>query len=136
MATGMGDDRPPGLGSSIRLLPWQVQVGVSVLLLGMFVATLAMFPTLQGTLPMLFVFLVAGLPLGLSGLRVRRTQLLEASERARAEAEMDDLRRVVAEAAERGGVTHRTLSKRGYTSPKIRRWIALECGVVLPDRDV
>lgn len=136
MAIGMEDDRPPGFGSSIRLLPWQVQVGVSVLLLGMFVATLAMFPTLQGTLPMLFVFLVAGLPLGLSGLGVRRTQLLEASERARAEAEMDDLRRVVAEAAERGGVTHRTLSKRGYTSPKIRRWIALECGVVLPDRDV
>ena len=71
----------------------------------------------------------------LDGLGVRRSQLLEASERARAEAEMDDLRRVVAEAAERGGVTHRTLSKRGYTSPKIRRWIALECGVVLPDRD-
>ena len=136
MATGMEDDRPPGFGSSIRLLPWQVQVGVSILLLGMFVATLAMFPTLQGTLPMLFAFLVAGLPLGLSGLGVRRTQLLEASERARAEAEMDDLRRVVAEAAERGGVTHRTLSKRGYTSPKIRRWIGLECGVVLPDRDV
>lgn len=135
MSSGIEDGRPPGFGSSIRLLPWQVQVGVSMLLLGMFVATLAMYPALQGAVPMLFVFLVAGLPLGLSGLGVRRTQLLESSERARAETEMDDLRRVVAEAAERGGVTHRTLSKRGYTSQKIRRWIALECGVVLPERD-
>ena len=136
MATGMEDDRPPGFGSSIRLLPWQAQVGVSALLLVMFVATLAMSTTLQGLLPMLFVLLVVGVPLGLSGLGVRRAQLLEASERARAEAEMDDLRRAVAEAEGRGGVTHRTLSKRGYTSPKIRRWIGLECGVVLPDRDV
>ena len=136
MTSGIEGGRPPGFGGSIRLLPWQAQIGVSVLLLVMLVATLTLYPTLQGAVPMLFLFLVAGLPLGLSGLGVRRTQLLEASERARAEAEMDDLRRVVAEAAERGGVTHRTLSKRGYTSQKIRRWIALECGVVLPERDV
>jgi len=136
MVSGIADGKPPGFGGSIRLLPWQAQVGLSALLLGMFVATLAMSTTLQGLLPMLFVLLVVGVPLGLSGLGVRRTQLLEASERARAEAEMGDLRRAVAEAEGRGGVTHRTLSKRGYTSPKIRRWIALECGVVLPEREL
>ena len=79
-------DDPPGFGGTIRLLPWQVQVGVAALLLGMSLVTLTMYPTLQGLLPMLFVFLVVGVPLGVSGLRVRRTQLLEASERARAEA--------------------------------------------------
>ena len=136
MTTHDERDRPPGFGASIRLLPWQAQVGVAALLLAMCVVTMVMTGSSEGLLPMLFVFLVAGVPLGLSGLAVRRTQLLEASERARAEAEMDDLRRAVAEAAERGGVTHRMLSKRGYTSPKIRHWIALECGVVLPDRDV
>ena len=76
-----------------------------------------------------------GVPLGVSGLRVRRTQLVEASERARAEAELEDLRLELESAKGRGGVTHRTLSKLGYTSAKIRRWIALECGVVLPERE-
>ena len=136
MAAHTESGRPPGFGSTIRLLPWQAQVGVSALLLGMSVATLALVPAVQGIVPMLFVFLVAGVPLGLSGLGVRRAQRLEASERARAEAEMDDLRRAVADAQARGGVTHRTLGKRGYTSPKIRRWIALECGVVLPEREI
>lgn len=136
MAAPFQDDKPPGFGSTIRLLPWQAQVGASALVLGMAVATVALVPTTQGIIPMLIVLLVAGVPLGLSGLGVRRTQRLEASERARAEAELDDLRRAVADAQARGGVTHRTLGKRGYTSPKIRRWIALECGVVLPERDI
>ena len=98
--------------------------------------TMVMMRSVQGLLPMLFVLLVVGVPLAWSGLRVRRTQLLEASERARAEAEMADLQREVEAAKGRGGVTHRMLAKRGYTSPKIRRWIALECGVVLPDREL
>jgi len=135
VGAGTEHGKPPGFGGTIRLLPWQAQVGVAALMLAGLLATLAAYPTWEGVVPMLALFLIVGLPLGLSGLGVRRTQLLEASERARAEAELDDLRRVVAEAAERGGVTHRTLSKRGYTSPKIRRWIALECGVVLPDRE-
>lgn len=125
----------PGFGGAIRLLPWQAQVGVAAMLLGMSLVTLTMYPTLQGLLPMLFVFLVVGVPLGVSGLRVRRTQLLEASERARAEAELEDLRLELESAKGRGGVTHRTLSKLGYTSAKIRRWIALECGVILPERE-
>ena len=100
MTTQEERDRPPGFGASIRLLPWQAQVGVAALLLAMCVVTMVMTGSSEGLLPMLFVFLVAGVPLGLSGLAVRRTQLLEASERARAEAEMDDLRRAVAEAAD------------------------------------
>ena len=136
MATHQAHDRPPGFGGTIRLLPWQAQVGVAALLLAMSVVTMVMMRSVQGLLPMLFVLLVVGVPLAWSGLRVRRTQLLEASERARAEAEMADLQREVEAAKGRGGVTHRMLAKRGYTSPKIRRWIALECGVVLPDREL
>ena len=48
---------------------------------------------------------------------------------------MERLRLEVESAKGLGGVTHRTLSKLGYTSAKIRRWIALECGVILPERD-
>ena len=61
--------------------------------------------------------------------------LLREERGARAEAELDELRALVLEAVEQARAVERMLTKRGYTSAKVRRWIALECGVVLPRRD-
>jgi hypothetical protein len=117
---------------TIRLLPWQVQLATAALVLAMGFGAIAMFPSSPGALLMLVVSLVTGVPLWFSGFGVRSARLLEAFERARAEGEMAALQQAVDEAQARGSGVDRMLLKRGYSSEKIRRWIALECDVVLP----
>ena len=127
------EGRSPGFFDAIRLLPWAAQLASAALILAMAVVAVVWFPS-GGALLMLVVSLVCGLPLAASGLSLRRTQQLYSAERSRAEGEMVALRRALEEAEARGGATHLTLSQRGYSSAKVRRWIARECGVVLPER--
>lgn len=77
------------------------------------------------------VSVALGLPLLVLGLSDRRAGRLEAAERARAEAELPALRAVVATAVQDRQNVARVLRQRGYTNAAVRRWIALECGVVL-----
>jgi hypothetical protein len=73
-----------------------------------------------------------GVPLLLRGMQERGWQRLEAAELERARSDLPALRIDIAEAqADRRGVD-RLLRDRGYTTEKARRWIALECDIVLP----
>ncbi len=120
---------------SILLLPPVVQLLTAGLTLTMGVAAVWMFPSSAGAWTLLAVFAALGSSLGLRALKLLDEQKLEARERARAEAELDELRALVLEAVEQARAVERVLTRRGYTSAKVRRWIALECGVVLPRRD-
>lgn len=82
-----------------------------------------------------FVLLGAGVAIGVplvwSGWSAQREQEVERTERARAEVDLPYLRDFVAAAVKEHRNVARLLRERGYTSDKVRRWIALECGVVL-----
>ena len=135
--------RIPGLFEQLSLLPPTVQIGASLLMLAMGAGAIAMMPGGFGAIEILDLFgcliLVAiaaaiGIPLGLQGLRLRRERRVEAEEMERAKAEVHELRLLVEEAVERQRGVERVLMKQGFTSAKVRRWIALECDIVLPDR--
>ena len=130
-----GGVEPPGMFDSILLLPPVVQLLAAGLALAMGAAAVWMFPSSPGTWTLFVGCAALGVPLGLRGLKLLDEQKLEARERARAEAELDELRALVLEAVEQARAVERMLTKRGYTSAKVRRWIALECGVVFPRRD-
>ena len=72
-----------------------------------------------------------GVPMLVSAFADRRHRRLDAAERARAEAELPALKQAIAEAVAARHNVGRLLRLRGYSSPRVRRWIALECGVVL-----
>ena len=126
--------QPPGFVNSIQLLPWRAQVGAAALVLATGFVPFAKVPSSLGALGLFAVALAASLPLGWSGLNVRRAKLVDAAERARAEAELEELRGAVEAARARGAAIDRLLRKRGYTSVRVRRWIAREVDVVSPER--
>jgi hypothetical protein len=71
------------------------------------------------------------LPLFRSGVSAKRRLAAEAAELARGMAELAELRPLVAAAVAAGKHVGRLLEQRGYTSAKVRRKLALECGVIL-----
>ena len=73
-----------------------------------------------------------GVPLLTEGVRDARRRAAERLELARARAELDAIRPGVHEAVRRRRDVGELLRRLGYTTSKARRWIALECDVVLP----
>lgn len=109
--------------------PW-VRIAAGAGMLAMGSAGIVMVQGFAG-LVLLGTTAAVGLPLLLSGLADRRTQAHEREERARAEVDLPYLKDAVGAAVQQKQDVARLLRKRGYTSDKVRRWIALECGVVL-----
>lgn len=81
---------------------------------------------------LLLLTAAVGVPLLLSGLGDRRRQRIAALERLRAERELPELRALLVAARQQGRSVFGLLRQRGYTSDVVCRWIALECGIVLP----
>lgn len=126
--------QPPGFVGSIQLLPWRAQVDAAALVLATGLVPFAKLPSSLGALGLFAVALAASVPLGWSGLSARRAELVDAAERERALAEIDELRGAIEAARARGAAIDRVLTKRGYTSARIRRWIAREVCAASPKR--
>jgi len=129
---GVVPSRPiPGLLATLEVLPWQVRLVTGALLLAMGVAGILLGSTFYS-----FVLLGAGvmfgLPLLLGALGDRRRSQQAAAELVRARAELAELRDVVLRARADRRSVGALLRERGYESLAVQRWIARECGVVLP----
>jgi hypothetical protein len=104
--------------------PWvRITTGALMLALG---GPLLAFGSLAGFLGL------AGLPLLCDGWRDAHHRRTDAAELARARVELEAIRPGVRDAVQRRRDVDRLLRDLGYTSAKARRWIALECDVVLP----
>jgi hypothetical protein len=127
---------PPGSGGrqglleQLLVLPPTVKLvaGAFMLLLG--VVGMCMMPSVYSFV-LLGLGVALGVPLLLAGRSERRQQGLDAVERLRAEGELAELRLAITAAVERKHNVGRILRERGYSSARVRRWIALECGIVL-----
>lgn len=122
----------PRLLEQLLMLPPTARIAAGALMLGMGLVSICMLVALA-SLVLLGLGVSVGLPLVISGLLAKRQRAVEDAERQRAEAELPELRKLIAAAvAARQGVS-RLLRQRGYQSARVRRWIALECDVVLRD---
>ena len=115
-------------------MPWRAQVGAAALVLAMGLVPFAGMQLSPGAFGLFAVALAASAPLGWSGLSARRAERVDAAERARADAELEELRGAVEAARGRGAAIDRMLIKRGYTSARVRRWIAREACAAPPRR--
>lgn len=127
---------PPGLGllDGILVLPAKAKLLVGIVMLAMGAVGIALDRT-PYSFGLLGATLVFGVPLLVSGRRGLQAERIEHAERARAETELPALRDAVAAAVAQRHSVGRLLRQRGYTSAKVRRWIALECDVVLARTD-
>ena len=121
---------PVGGVHSLLVLPASAKIGAGILMLALGIGGIAMG---VGLYSLVLLGLGAGMggPLLWSGLAVRKAQRLDDAERRRAEAALPALREVIAAAVAQKQNAGRVLRERGYERPRVRRWIALECGVVL-----
>ncbi|MEZ6038434.1 MAG: hypothetical protein R3F29_13205 [Planctomycetota bacterium] len=122
----------PSLLAQLMVLPPWVRMVTGVGIVGMAAVVLVNYGvSFYGALFLGFGALL-GVPLSWSGVHDWREQHLERDERARAAAELSVLREELDGLREDKRGVERFLLERGYRSAKVRRWIALECGVVLP----
>ena len=132
---GRRDIPNPGMPSvfqQLSVMPPAVKAFVGPLMAGMGIVAVVMIPDSVYSWVLLVVGGLIGIPLGWHGVVERREQKLIAAELERAQQELETLRLELEQvAADKRGV-ERFLMDRGYTTAKARRWIALECGVVLP----
>lgn len=126
-----GATRPSLLAQLMVLPPW-VRMATGTGIVGMATVVLSQYGiSYYGVLFFGFGALL-GVPLSWSGIHDWREQHRERLERARATAELPTLRDELEGLREDKRGVERFLLERGYRSAKVRRWIALECGVVLP----
>lgn len=122
----------PSLAEQLAMLSPVGKIVGGVLMFGLGAAGFAIGSASLGNLILVGVGAALGVPLLLRGLRERADERAAADELARARDELPALREAVAEArADKRGID-RFLRDRGYSSAKVRRWIALECDIVLP----
>jgi hypothetical protein len=122
----------PGLVAQMAYLPPAARIVAGSVMLAMGGIAIAVQPLSFWAYVLLLVTAAIGAPLLIGGLADRRRRAIESVELARAEVELPELRLAIA--AERTGRRNvgKLLRDRGYTTDKARRWIALECDVVLP----
>ena len=122
----------PSLLAQLMVLPPWVRMATGIGIVGMAAVVLSTYGiSYYGVLFFGFGALF-GVPLSWSGIHDWREQHRERDERARAASELASLRDALDGLREDKRGVERFLLERGYTSAKVRRWIALECGVVLP----
>lgn len=121
---------PPRGVHPMLMLPASAKIGAGILMLALGLGGITME---VGLYSLVLLGLAGGVggPLLWSGLADRKAQRLDAAERRRAEAELPALREAIAAAVAQQQNVGRLLRERGYARPRVRRWIALECGVVL-----
>ena len=122
----------PSLFQQLSVMPPMVKaiVGPAMVLMG--VAAVIMVPDSGYSWVLLALGVIIGIPLGWQGAVQQSDEKLVQKELARAVEELELLRLDVEQAAADKRGVERFLMERGYTTSKARRWIALECGVVLP----
>ncbi|MCA8978250.1 MAG: hypothetical protein KDC98_26215 [Planctomycetes bacterium] len=120
--------------SALEMVAPGARIGAGVLMLAMGVTGVIMEANLW-SLVLLGAAAMIGLPALISGLGDRRRQRIERGERVRAEQELPRLRAEIAACVARNHNVSRLLKQQGYTSARVRRWIALECDVVLSAGD-
>ncbi|MBL8736794.1 MAG: hypothetical protein JNL12_10235 [Planctomycetes bacterium] len=130
MPRGVDPSRPrPGLLATLEVLPFQARIAAGVLMLGLGVGAMA---TTAYSMVLLGAGVLFGAPLLIGGLADRRRTRQAAAELGRAKAELVTLRELVEGAREDRRSVGALLRERGYESLAVQRWIARECGVVLP----
>ncbi|MCC7065172.1 MAG: hypothetical protein IT456_20355 [Planctomycetes bacterium] len=117
----------PGLGEQLAVLPPLAKVLTGAFMLVLGGAAMAMQPWSFDSGILAVLALVLGVPLLLAGRKEQVAQRVYAAELQRAKAELGELRAAIAEVLKEKHGVERFLLERGYSSPKVRRWIALEC---------
>lgn len=122
----------PTVFQQLSVLPPAVKAFVGPLMVGMGIVAVVMISDSVYSWVLLVVGGLIGAPLGWQGVVQCREQKLEREELARAALELESLRVQLEQVAEDKRGVERFLMECGYTTAKARRWIALECDVVLP----
>jgi len=122
----------PSLLQQLSVMPPVVKAGVGVVMIAMGIVAVVLMPESMYSWVLLVISGLLGVPLAWQGAAQSRQQKLEAEELERAEIELESLRVQLEQVAEDKRGVERFLMECGYTTAKARRWIALECGVVLP----
>ena len=122
----------PSVFQQLSVLPPLVKALVGPALFLMGVSALVMLPDGYYSWVLFALGALLGIPLGWQGVVQHKEHRLVAVEITRASAEMPQLQADLQQAASDKRGVERLLLERGYTTAKARRWIALECGVVLP----
>lgn len=122
----------PSLLQQLAVMPPLVKAGVGVLLISMGSVAVILMPESLYSWVLVVLGGLVGMPLGWQGVAQSRQEKLEAEELDRAGIELESLRVQLEQVAEDKRGVERFLMECGYTTTKARRWIALECGVVLP----
>jgi hypothetical protein len=122
----------PGLIAQMAYLPPMARIVAGTAMLAMGGIAIALEPGSFWAFVLLLATAAIGAPLLMGGVTDRRRRAIESTELERARGELAALREAIAaELAGRRNVG-KLLRDRGYTTDKARRWIALECDVVLP----
>ncbi|HEX5052470.1 MAG TPA: hypothetical protein VFZ65_11900 [Planctomycetota bacterium] len=124
------------LREQLVVLPPAAKVVAGLAMLGMGVGAMLMLPGSFYSIVLICFGTALGVPLVLAGRAEFRQRRRDADEMVRARADLETLKPLVTEAVREKRGVDRLLRERGYSSEKVRRWIALECDVVLPRRDV
>tara|TARA_R110002096_G_scaffold108799_5_gene238125 strand:+ start:1971 stop:2399 length:429 start_codon:yes stop_codon:yes gene_type:complete len=122
----------PSIFQQLSVLPPAAKAFVGSLMVLMGIVAVTMVPETAFSWVLLVLGLILGLPLAWQGFTQAKEHQLVTKELERAALELDILRLELEQAtADKRGI-ERFLMDRGYTTAKARRWIALECDVVLP----
>ncbi|MFT4512244.1 MAG: hypothetical protein ACI91B_000932 [Planctomycetota bacterium] len=128
MATRMPSSRMPSMTEQLTALSPRVKAfaGPVILIIGVVAFVLS------GGWLLLAIGCFLGAPVTIQGMSQLKEQRTVERELARAREELDLLKLEIEQAADDKRGIERFLMEHGYTSAKARRWIALECGIVLP----
>lgn len=122
----------PSMLGQLSVLPPAVKATVGLAMLALGVGAVVMLGAGFFSLVLLTVFAMTGVPLTLQGFSEGRQQKVIRSELQRAHQEIDLLRLEIEQAQANKRGLERFLIDRNFTTVEARRWIALECDVVLP----
>lgn len=121
----------PSLLDQLMQLPPLVRMVTGAVMLGLGGVGICLSLSFYSAV-LLGLAVLLGVPLLWIGWLDRARQQIERAEMVRAGAELPNLRAMVAAAVAARRSVGSLLRHQGFTSEKVRRWIALECDVVLP----
>ena len=122
----------PSVFQQLSVMPPAVKALAGPLMVLMAIVAVTMMPETLYSWVLLALGFMIGIPLTWQGFSQRKEEKLVTKELERAALELDILRLELEQAAADKRGAERFLMERGYTTAKARRWIALECDIVLP----
>lgn len=132
MRRDLPNPRMPSLSQQLFVLPPSAKLIAGSFMILLALGAMLMMPGSFYSWLLLLVAGAIGPMLVYQGTTELRERAIVDEEMARAEFELDDLKQLVADLTGSKRGVERFLMERGYTSHKVRRWIALECDIVLP----